>query len=317
METYNLKKENILPLSDSAYQYRTVSVEHLQAMQDYMDSLRSDGLFSDNKIFRSYVDSKSFKLPDDFLDAKFLIIMAVYIPLAKVNVPYYGKTYSIFVPPNYYIPDFNTEQLHTTVMEKIIGRDDCRIEDVRRKVHLKHLAVRSGLAKYGRNNICYVEGMGSMLSLYAYLTDHVFDEDHWTDVQMMDFCNNCLTCLNKCPTGAISEDRFVINVDRCIPLYNEISGELPEWILKKSYNALMGCMHCQLNCPANRDAISNAVAFDDLSESETYAILNEVENKDMVHALSHKLRVCTYDTALRVLPVFSRNLKAFLRGQIN
>ena len=121
----------------------------------------------------------------------------------------------------------------------------------------------------------------------------------------------------ECPTCAISEDRFVINVDRCIPLYTEISGELPEWIPKKSYNALMGCMHCQLNCPANRDVISNTVAFDDLSESETYAILNEVENEDMVRALSHKLRVCTYDTALRVLPVFSRNLKAFLLGRIN
>jgi epoxyqueuosine reductase len=30
---------------------------------------------------------------------------------------------------------------------------------------LKSLAVRSGLAAYGRNNVCYVPGMGSFLEL--------------------------------------------------------------------------------------------------------------------------------------------------------
>jgi epoxyqueuosine reductase len=36
---------------------------------------------------------------------------------------------------------------------------------------LKRLAVRSGLARYGRNNVTYVEGMGSFLELSASLTD--------------------------------------------------------------------------------------------------------------------------------------------------
>ena len=43
---------------------------------------------------------------------------------------------------------------------------------------MKLAAVRSGLAQYGRNNICYVEGMGSFFSFHAYLTDRVFEEDH-------------------------------------------------------------------------------------------------------------------------------------------
>lgn len=317
MEDNIQNQEQILPLSDSDFQYRTISVDHLQDMQDYMDKLRSDGFFSDNKVFRRYVDTKSFKLPDNFQDAKYLIVMAVYIPLARVNVPYEGKTFSIFIPPNYYYPDFNDEQVQATVMKEIIGNNNRRIEDVSTKVHLKHLAVHSGLARYGRNNICYVDGMGSMLSLYAYLTDHIFKEDHWTDIRMMDSCQNCQTCINECPTGAISESRFVISVDRCIPLYNEIGGELPEWIPKDAYNALMGCMHCQLKCAANREVISNAVDFEDLSLSETYAILNEVDNEDMIHALSQKLKVCTPEIATRVLPVFSRNLKAFLVAQIN
>ncbi len=308
------RSKEIVLLEDSRFQYRTMSIEHLQEMQDYMDNLRQGGNFSDHEVFRSYVDGKSFREPTDFPEARSVIAMAVYTPLARVNVPHKGIHQSIFVPPNYRIDDYTMEQFQATIAKKVIGADNCRIEDVRRKLHLKHLAARSGLARYGRNNICYVDGMGSMLSLYAFFTDHVFDEDHWVDLQLMDSCENCLSCISQCPTQSISEDRFVIEVDKCIPLYNEIQGEIPDWVPKDAHSALIGCMRCQLDCPANRDAIADVVDLDDLSESETNAILDGVVNDDSIRALTQKLKVSTLDAVPYYLPVFSRNLKALLRA---
>jgi epoxyqueuosine reductase len=292
-------------------------VEHLQEMQDFMDSLRRDGLLSCNKVFRSYVDKLSFKIPDDFQDAKYIIIMAVYTPLAKANVRYQGKVRSIFIPPNYYEPDYSAEQLEATVSQKIVKGERYRIENVGRHIYRKHLAVRSGLAKYGRNNIAYVEGMGSMISLSAFFTDYDFEDDHWMELQMMDYCKRCRICTEQCPTGSISDKRFLIDIEKCLPLYNEIEGVIPEWIPKAAHTAIVGCMHCQLACPANRNAVKSAVDFGELTEDETAAILGQTVNDDMIRALSEKLRIANTGTVTEVLPVFSRNLKAFLVNEQN
>lgn len=304
----------VAPFSDIMFVYRTISVKHLPEMQQHMNSLRERGLFSTNEVFRSYTDNKSFELPDDFQDAKFIIVVAVYIPLAKTQVLYKGRLHEILIPPNYQVQSFTMEHLGRSIALNVIGREGCRIEDATRKLFLKHLAVRSGLAKYGRNNICYVGEMGSMLCLFAFFTDHIFDEDHWKDLQMMESCENCRLCSVRCPTHAISEDSFVIEVERCLPLYNEIRGEIPASVPRYAHNSLIGCMHCQLECPANKEAISNAVQCEQLTELETIAILEEKENDDMVRALCDKLKVSTPDSVRKDLPVFSRNLKLLIES---
>ncbi len=292
-------------------------MEHLQEMQDFMDSLRRDELLSGNKVFRSYVDRLAFRMPDDFQDAKYIIVVAVYTPLAKANVRYQGKVRSVFIPPNYYEPDYSAEQLEATVAQRIVKSEGYRIEYVGRHIYRKHLAVRSGLAKYGRNNIAYVQGMGSMISLSAFFTDYNFANDHWIELQMMDQCKRCRICSERCPTGAISDKRFLIDVEKCLPLYNEIEGVLPKWIPKAAHTSIMGCMHCQLACPANRNVIRSAVDFGEITEDETAAILSQSVNDDMVRALCEKLRVVTADSAEEFLPIFSRNLKSFLLSQQN
>ncbi len=301
-------------LPNSIYRYRTVAVEHMQEMQDYIDTLRNGGLFSKNKVFRSYVDGKIFRVPENFEDARFLIVMAVYIPLAKVNIPFLGNNHEVLIPPNYRVKEFTIDQIRETIAQDIIHDDRYRIEDVRNDILLKHLAVRSGLAKYGRNNICYVEGLGSMLSLFAFLTDYIFEEDHWGDVQMMDSCIDCRLCMNQCPTRAISETRFVIDVERCLPLYNEIAGDIPSWIPNHAHNALMGCMHCQFRCPANKEVISRSIELEGLTEKETSSILQGVIDDEAVKALCQKLKVTTTDFVTQDLPVFSRNLKLLLEA---
>jgi epoxyqueuosine reductase len=298
---------------DTVYKYRTTSIEHLEDMQKYMNALRKQGLFSKNKVFRSYVDSKSFKLPDDFQDAKFIIVLAVYTPLAIAHALHRGRSFEILIPPNYQIQSFTVEQLKMSIIQQVIREKGYRIRNVSNGIFLKHLAVRSGLAKYGRNNICYVEEMGSMFALFAFYTDYVFSEDHWNDLQIMDCCKDCRFCFNQCPTHAISDESFIIDVEKCLPLYNEVRGEMPTWMPASAHNALIGCMRCQLGCPANKRAVADAIQCQQLTESDVTAILENRENESTVRALCSKLKVSTPESAMEDLPVFSRNLSFLLK----
>ena len=97
----------------------------------------------------------------------------------------------------------------------------------------KRLAVQSGLAKYGRNNIAYVDGMGSWCKFIAFLTNITSDSSSWRDQPVMtDMCENCDLCINSCPTGAISKDRFLLYRENC-----KGGG---------------GCSVCQDVCPINK-----------------------------------------------------------------
>ena len=240
--------ENGLP--DSIYKYRVMSVKHLQELQADFETIDSEGKVSSNSVFRSYIQAQQHHLPDSLPDAKSVIVIAVFTPLMIADFHHEGKIHEILVP-HYYDDGITEDHLKTTILNNIIGDNQYRVENARMHVLLKRLAVRTGLGKYGRNNICYVEGMGSFLKLFAFFTDFEFDEDNWQEAEMMDCCTNCKTCLKKCPTGSISEDSFVIDVEKCIPLYNEVPGEIPHWIDTGSHTALMGCLRCQLPCPAN------------------------------------------------------------------
>jgi epoxyqueuosine reductase len=73
---------------------------------------------------------------------------------------------------------------------------------------LKTLAVYSGLARYGRNNISYVTGFGSYLQLMGAFSDLPCESDPWCEPKTLDRCSKCIACLQHCPTGAIADDRF-------------------------------------------------------------------------------------------------------------
>jgi epoxyqueuosine reductase len=96
----------------------------------------------------------------------------------------------------------------------------------------KILAVRSGLAEYGRNNIGYVPGMGSFFQLTVFYSELPCQEDTWREPRMMDRCQDCQACLTKCPTGAISSERFLLRAERCLVFHNERSSDhpFPDWI---------------------------------------------------------------------------------------
>ncbi len=108
---------------------------------------------------------------------------------------------------------------------------------------LKLLAVQSGLGRYGRNNVCYVPGMGSFFQLAAYYSNMQARTDFWQEPKAMPICENCHACHLNCPTRAISNDRFLLNAEKCLVFHNEKRGNIPfaDWIDPSWHNCLIGC----------------------------------------------------------------------------
>ncbi|MHA1907250.1 MAG: 4Fe-4S double cluster binding domain-containing protein [Candidatus Thorarchaeota archaeon] len=300
-------------LPNSLYRYRTISIEHLHELQDDFEVLDSAGKISYNEVFRKYIGGKTHEHPATFPEAKSVIVIAVYTPLLTTNFLYKGKKHEVLVP-HYYEDGITEAHLKKTIQNQIIGSSDYRVENANQNVLFKRLAVRSGLGKYGRNNLCYVDGFGSFVRLHAFFTDYEFEVNNWTDARMMDSCEKCKTCQNNCPTGSISDENFVIDIEKCIPLYNEIKGEFPEWMNSTWHNALMGCMRCQLICPANGTVVTRTQRFDDVSEEETKALLEGNHEDEQIDFLWTKLRLFRPEDAWYFVPVFSRNLRVLIES---
>jgi len=306
-----MNKADLVP-RDFTFRHRTVTVDHLEELQADIDRLENEGKISHNQVFRSYISNKQFRIPQDFSDAKSLIIIAVLMKPMLVNFHLGGKKHEILLPPAYYDDGLTEEMLRDYISKEVVKEPGHRFE--RARIHLKLLAVRSGLGKYGRNNLCYVEEMGSMLALYAFFTDYLC-EDNWNARTMMDSCKNCRICTSSCPNKCISEQNFVIDASRCLSLFNEIKGEFPEWIRSDAHNALMGCFRCQSCCPANREVIKLAERLEDITEEETRRILSGTPDKELLNSLSRKLKGFYPTQSEEDFPVLTRNLKVLLRPE--
>lgn len=141
------------------------------------------------------------------------------------------------------------------------------------KLPLKRLAVHSGLACYGRNNITYIEGMGSNFSYVAYFSDISADDGDWLPLRNAPQCGHCRACLASCPTAAIAQHRFLIDNERCLSFLNESAEPFPVWLPLSVHHTIYDCLICQSVCPMNKDEIlkkGDPVIFD---EAETAALL--------------------------------------------
>lgn len=173
----------------------------------------------------------------------------------------------------------------------------------------KRLAVRSGLAEYGKNNICYIEGMGSLITFFVFLSDMPYDKEYtWREVKNMDICNTCNLCRKNCPTGAILEDRFLIDNEKCLSAINEYGTEpFPDTVPKSVHHRIVNCSRCQEKCPKNKGRFENIADTVHFSEEETALLLSGVEFGKLPKELSDKIELYGMKWFYESLP---RNLKA-------
>jgi epoxyqueuosine reductase QueG len=112
--------------------------------------------------------------------------------------------------------------------------------------------------------------------------------------------------------GAIRAENFVIDVKRCMPLYNEVQGSFPDWFPAGVHHTFMGCMKCQYPCPANRVALKQLGQLEDLTEDETRQFASGSPDEATILSVSQKLKVPYMVGSPETVEVACRNLKALL-----
>ena len=264
--------EELLPhLAEHGYQGRIVSIQHLPELKEEIRQLFNQGLFGE-EFYRLRLSFYDFKTPETLPEAKSMIVVAVPRPQAQATFTFEGEKKALILPPTYVAYQQTTNRL-AEFLTGILKEKGYSI--ARTALPLKLLAVRSGLAEYGRNNITYVSGMGSFFQLVAVYSDMPCREDTWREARMMKQCENCQACRLSCPTGAISSDRFLLHAERCIVFHNEKKGDVPfpTWIDPSWHNCLYGCLHCQRVCPEDRHFMNWIVEKGEFSQEETELLL--------------------------------------------
>lgn len=305
-------EELLLHLAERGYQGRVVSIQRLRELQEEIEGRYRQGLF-DKEFYQERLASFDFQIPDSLPEAMSLIVVAVPRPQSQAVFTWNGKSWALILPPTYVAYEETRKRVEDLLAEIL---DTKGYHVVRaRKLPLKLLAVRSGLGWYGRNNICYVPGMGSFLQLVAVYSDLPCQKDDWREAQMMESCQNCHACRQHCPTGAIPSDRFLLRAERCIVFHNEKPGNIPfpAWINPSWHNCLVGCLHCQNVCPQNKDFSQWIEGKEEFSQEETALLLEGVPRDRLPDATVRKLEqldlIGYLDSLHRNLGVFFKKSK--------
>jgi len=283
--------------------WRSASVKRLPEIKEWLAKLDREKKMSRNKIFRGYIGGFEFDPPKSLPDARSIVVLARPQKIAAVGFRRKGRVVDILIPTGYVDDEVTLDGLKARIARDILKNPAAKLE--RARLPLKTLANRCGLAEHGKNNITFVEGFGSFHALSAFYTDMTM-EDQWGPLRMLRECKGCSICLKDCPTGAISESNFVIDVGKCLTLYNEIPEAFPAWLEPKVHHTLVGCLRCQRGCPPNAAGIASIEKLADLSEEESALVLEGGQDKALQESIAVKLKRFL---AVTDFPPFFRNAR--------
>jgi epoxyqueuosine reductase len=294
-----------LRLTEHGFAGRFVSFERVQELKDAIEKAHSNKLF-DKELYRYITSWFDFTTPAELPEVRSVIIVAATHPALKVTFTVNGEPHETIIPPTY---TYGSDQEACECLTEVLEPRGYRV--VKARVPDKLLAVRSGLARYGKNNITYVKGMGSFHRLTTFYTDAPLFEQSWEQPQMLDQCETCTACVKKCPSGAIPTDRFLLRAEKCITFHNESEAPFPDWIDPSWHNCLIGCMICQNACPVNKPFVGRVVDEATFSEEETELILSNALKEDLAPETQEKLERIGMLEDFKLIP---RNLKALLEA---
>lgn len=252
-------------INEHGWSGQIIPIDHIKDLRHAIISRKEQGLI-DEKLYLDQLSFFSFNPPLDLLETRSILIVAVPTPQMRITFNWQEKSIPVIVPPTYVSYTPRTESTQEVLADWL---NHYGYHLAKPKLPLKTLAVFSGLAKYGRNNICYVDGMGSFLQLVGAFTDLSCDNDPWQEPKKLDRCKSCTACLKHCPTKAISKNRFLLHAENCLTYHNEAAGAFPSWIDPSWHHCLIGCLRCQTVCPENKVVINWHEDRAEFSEKET------------------------------------------------
>ena len=303
----NLHRELSLIMEEKGCIFKLLPLLYLSEIRYKLESYHSNGHLND-QFYKERLTDFRYIPPKDFSTPKSIIIIAVPQPIIHVRFVWKSKEYMFVIPPTYITHiNKNIEEL----LNEMLIPEGYRLSPA--VLPLKQLAVHSGLGVYGKNNICYIPGKGSFQRLLAFYTDYYCEDNIWIDDQVLDRCNKCAACVNSCPTGAISSDRFLIRAERCISYLNEGPDDFPEWLDPSWHNCIVGCMTCQIICPENKRFLKWTEEIQHFSEFETNLIIQRTKINHLPITTVEKLIQLDLVDYYNILP---RNLNVLFNKSI-
>jgi epoxyqueuosine reductase len=286
------------------YKGRIIPIQHLVEIKREIEVQHRQGMFDENLYLERLIRYSIGSL-ESSLDARSIIITAAPQPQQIITFGYRGRVHRITLPPTY---SERTDEIIEEIVKGILRPEGFDLYSA--PVPEKLAAVHSGLAKYGKNNIVYIEGMGSFFRLRAFLSNLTVAEDEWSDIKILDLCSTCNACIKKCPTGAITPDRFLVKAERCLTYHNERLGRFPNWIKPSWHKCIMGCMDCQLVCPENKKIINWLEDSEQFSEKETELMLGNTPGNELpVQTVDKFRRLYLWDD----MDLVRRNLQVLIK----
>ena len=169
--------------------YTIISKEFLNNLKEELQAFKSNESLNN---FQKWIlnDLYDFNLPNTDFTIESILLIAVPHPFySKILMQYNNKQYNCLslVSSDFDQTRKNVQTASEDFQFKFIETDN---------LPLKRLAVQSGLALYGRNNITYVEGLGSSLSYIAFFTTLLPKEISWRPVRRAFSCRHCRLCIN-------------------------------------------------------------------------------------------------------------------------
>lgn len=307
-DIYNQLKSK---LKDYGAECSMVSINHIRELEtEYKKPF--EALLIDNQLYESYIkDYIDFSSTEKYPSILSLIIIATPSPQVDIKFQNGGKDFWLKIPPIYADRLAVTGRIKKITSEIFVNNGYNTFPVVLPK---KLIAVKSGLAKYGKNNLTYVTGMGSYHRLTLFATDLPCETDSWQKIQLLDRCEKCFACQKKCPTSAIGNNNFVIRAERCLAYLNEQPGQFPEWVDTTSHNCIVGCIKCQDSCPENKSYNTAFKYKDGFNEKETRMILNNIPFEELPEYLQMKISNLCLKHYYKHL---SRNILPLIKNQMN
>ena len=265
------------------------------------------GFYRDNLEIFTYLDGVPIENP------RSIILVAVPAPAHILTFVVGGKTVETILPPTY----VRYRGIFTDIRDDLRGAlagSGFRVELL--TAPLKALGNRMGLLSYGRNNVGYIEGLGSYFQLVGLVSDMPFDEAGASPPPgetLLPRCQKCRICAAACPTGAIEKERVLLHAEKCYTLFSESQKPIPEGLKAPSPKCIIGCLRCQEVCPENKGLLrqENADVSFDAEETEAFLGIKPAADGPALDRAQAKFKQLGLSEGLLL---FRRNLKRLLEG---
>ncbi|HEY4695654.1 MAG TPA: 4Fe-4S double cluster binding domain-containing protein [Candidatus Hydromicrobium sp.] len=292
------------------YNYRAgiISFSRLEELRRELEDLYEKE-YIDKTLYESHLSSFTFNKAESSFKPESVIIVAVPRPQHRIYFNIKNKHLPVLIPPTY-VNSNKINQEAAALLNRYMSGTGYMVDDA--ILPEKLLAVRSGISKYGKNNISYIEDLGSFYQLASFFSNVSCSDESWYEERELEKCSDCRACLKNCPTGAITARRFLLHAEKCLTFLNEGDGDFPAWIKPEFHSCLIGCIRCQIVCPYNRPFTSWIEDIGEFSAEETEYLLEELPPDRLPSSIVKKINLMGLDGYIGKIP---RNLKALVRKE--